>query len=139
MLFRFQNRKKDGLGDPLPAGKVAIFQDSGFGRQLIGETAIKDKTTDEKVELVFGEADNVTVETDEEDLKKGWTRYDVTIRNANPFPVYFELEFPKLPDIRYSSLPRPLLQKPEKQVWATLLAPNSDKRISYQVAETDDN
>jgi len=136
MLFRFQNRKKDGLGDPLPAGKVAMFQDSGFGRQLIGETAMKDRTTDEEIELVFGEANNVTVETDEEDLKKGRTRYDVTIRNANPFPVHFELEFPQWSDARYNGLPRPVLQKPGKQVWAMLLAPNGEKRISYQVAET---
>ncbi|MEO5587420.1 MAG: hypothetical protein ABIQ81_06985, partial [Novosphingobium sp.] len=32
MLFRFRNRKADGAGDPLPAGKAVLYQDGDLGR-----------------------------------------------------------------------------------------------------------
>ena len=46
--------------------------------------------------------------------------------------MQFELEFRNPIDARYSALPRPLLSKPGKQVWQTVLAPNSTRTVSYR-------
>lgn len=132
MLFRFHNRKVDGLGDPLPAGKVILYEDSVHGRQLIGETSIRDKADDEEVELVFGDAQNVTLEWDGNERKSG-ERYDVTVRNANSVSVMFELEFPNQADRTYSRISKRTLNKPGKRVWRILLPAYSEHKLSYEI------
>jgi hypothetical protein len=138
MLFRFRNRKADGMGDPLPAGRAILYQDSAFGRQLVGETSVADKTTDEEVELVFGEAGNVTVDAESDSLPKGGDRYAVTIRNANPFPVRFELEFAQRGSRVFSKLPGGLVSKPGKRIWATTLPANGEQKIGYEARDVED-
>jgi hypothetical protein len=59
---------------------------------------------DEEVELEIGESEEVTLDYAEEarDRKAGWSDYRVTVKNANPFPVRFELEFPTGRDLRFT-------------------------------------
>jgi hypothetical protein len=134
MLFRFRNRKSEGLGDPLPAGGVILYQDSAFGTQLVGEAHLPDKATDEEVEIVFGEPSGVTIESDSTVNKNDrWTTVTATIRNANPFAVRYEIEFPTGNDLIYKGLPGKLLSKPGKKVWATTLAPGSETVLKYRV------
>ena len=135
MLFRFQNGKKDGLGDPLPAGKVILYQDGALGRQLIGQTTMTDKAAEEEVEMVFGDAQNITIETRESTLKVG-QRYDVTVRNANPTPASFELELVNQPDLIFSRLPSRAITKPGKRIWRFTLPANSTRNLSYETRDS---
>ncbi len=138
MLFRFRNRKADGLGDPLPAGKAVLYQESPWGTQLIGESTMRDKAVDEEVELVFGQPTSVTMEShDEQDAKRKWTAVTVTLRNANPYAVNYELEFPTGSDQVYRGLPGKLVLKPGKRLWQIVLAPGSQTKVSYQYAEVE--
>lgn len=127
-LFRFTNNVRSGLGQPIPAGKVVLYQDGALGRQLIGEATTANKTTDEDVELVFGDAQNVTIESDDGYDGNG---NGYVVRNANPTPVRFELEFITSQSARFIGLPRGLISKPGKKVWSVILAPNSERRISF--------
>lgn len=138
MLFRFRNRKQDGLGDPLPAGKVVLYQDSSLGRMLVGESSVGDKTVDEEVELVIGEATEVTIETEETELAAGGHDNLVTIRNANPFPVRYEIDFPTGGYHTYSRLPRKLVSKPGKRVWTTVVPANGSVRLTYRSRESEE-
>ncbi|MBF5092904.1 MULTISPECIES: DUF4139 domain-containing protein [unclassified Novosphingobium] len=133
-VYRFVNRKADGLGEPFPAGKVILYQDSPWGRQLIGQTTLADKTTNEEVELVLGEASGVTVETTDTRLKKG-TRYNLVMRNANPFPVRFELDFRNPPRILARPSAGRVIRKPGKMIWQTTLPPNSEQNTAYETAD----
>jgi hypothetical protein len=127
-LFRFSNTVRSGLGQPIPAGKVVLYQDGAFGHQLIGEATTTNKTTNEDVELVFGDAQNVTFDTDD-DYKGAGRGY--VVRNANPTPIRFELEFIEDGDRRFVGLPRGVISKPGKKVWSILLPANSERRVSY--------
>ncbi len=141
MLFRFQNRKDQGLGDPLPAGKVVVYQDGDFGRQVVGETSTGNKAVDEEVEFVFGEPTGLTVRSDDEpvgkDKGKGYA-VNTVVRNANPFPVRFELEFPTGNPLAYKGLPGKLVKKPGKQIWTMTLRPGSETRLSWRTIDIDD-
>ncbi len=131
MLFRFRNRKADGLGDPLPAGKAVIYQESPVGRMVVGEASTPDKAVDEEVELTFGEPANVTQEVvtqRSEDGRRG--DHTVTIRNANPFPVRYEIDFPT--GGRNFTVPGKLLAKPGKRVWAVSIPANGTRKLSYR-------
>ena len=136
LLFRFRNLKRTGLGEPLPAGKVVLYQDSARGRQLVGEAVLADKAVGEEVDLVFGDAAGVTIETDEKDIKRG-SRYAVTVRNANPFAVRYEAEFINDPDRVLRNMSGKLIAKPGKRVWARTLAANSETRLTYDALDAD--
>ena len=136
MLFRFRNRKQDGAGDPLPAGKAVLYQDANLGRMYVGEASLPDKALDEEVELVFGEPSNVTLETtDESDRKRGGTSYAVTIRNANPFPVRFEVDFPRGGERIFNAISGTLIDKPAKRVWTATIPGNNSVKLSYRAID----
>lgn len=136
LLYRFRNVKRDGLGEPLPAGKVILYQDGVHGRQLVAESTLADKTIAEDIDLVFGEAQGVSVETVGQRIKEG-SRYAVTVRNANPFAVRYELEFINNPDTTLRGLSGTLITKPGKRIWARTLAPNSEIQLHYELIDRD--
>jgi hypothetical protein len=136
MLFRFRNRKADGLGDPLPAGKAVIYQDSAYGRMVVGESSLPDKAVDEEVEMTFGEPANVTQVS--ETLAGGtdkWTDHSVSIRNANPFPIRYEIDFPIGGARRFLNLPGKLLSKPGKRVWVATIGANGTAILKYRTTQ----
>jgi hypothetical protein len=135
LLYRFRNRKEAGAGDPLPAGKVALFQTVGGRRMLIGETAIEDKAVGEEVELRLPEATNVTVET--EDLEEGdkWTRRKLTVRNANPFPVLYEARFRDDSDARFTRFGDRLAAVDGRRVWRVRVPANGEATLSFRKEE----
>ncbi|WP_336971070.1 hypothetical protein [Sphingobium aromaticiconvertens] len=136
MLFRFRNNKKGGLGDPLPAGRVVFYQDSPWGRMYIGEGSTLDKAVDEDVEWVFGEASNLTLEHEEEfDPAKKTLRHSVIVRNANPFPVHFEMDYPLNAGRFYSDFGGRLIEKPGKRVWALTVPANKAIQLRFKSAE----
>ncbi|MFM5906721.1 MAG: hypothetical protein ACKOPO_03925, partial [Novosphingobium sp.] len=140
MLFRFQNRKESGLGDPLPAGNVVVYQDGNFGRQVVGETSTGNKAVNEEVEWTFGEPTGVTVTSNEDNTEAARGQSVTTVvRNANPFPVRFELEFPTGDARIYKGLPGKLVKKPGKQVAVFTLAPGSETKLSWRAIEREDD
>ncbi|MFT4026884.1 MAG: hypothetical protein QM676_08800 [Novosphingobium sp.] len=137
-LFRFRNRKQDGAGDPLPAGKAVLYQDTAHGRLALAEASLPDKAADEEVELALGPTDNVTLETTDEALPGGKvTAYAATIRNANPFPVRFEVDFPKGTGRVFSGISGTVIDKPAKRVWTATIPANNSVGLTYRVTDAD--
>jgi len=135
MLFRFRNRKADGIGEPLPAGKIVVYQGSDWGRMLVGEGNTPDKALDEEVEWAFGEPTQVTIEvqTGEAAARQG-ERATATIRNANPFPVRYEIEFPLGDGMTYTGLGKGLVNKPGKRIWSATIPANGTVRLNWRAA-----
>lgn len=138
MLFRFRNRKADGIGEPLPAGKVVVYQGGPWGRMLVGESDTPDKAEGEEVEWAFGEPTQVTVEVATGDsAAKRSVSATATIRNANPFAVRYEIDFPTGDGTTYTGLPGRLTAKPGKRVWAATIPANGTVRLAWGAVEQD--
>jgi hypothetical protein len=139
LLFHFRNRKADGMGDPLPAGKAVLYQMGRYGRTLVGEASTADKAVDEDVDLVFGRPDDVTVETETPDKQDD--KRIVTIRNATPYPVIYDAEFPvkSTSGYSYSGLPKGLTRKPGKRVWRTTVPANGTAVLTYTLVDADED
>jgi hypothetical protein len=136
MLYRFKNDEKSGAGDPLPAGQVALFQNSDNGRMLIGETQISDKAKDEEVDLIFGEASNVSVEsTDSGRYGKNWEDRTITVSNANPFAITFEAEFEREEEYKLTRFDGKMTNRRGRQVWSVTIPANSAEKLSYRRTE----
>ena len=140
MLYRFRNGKKNGLGDPLPAGNFVLYQEGDLGRMYVGEARSADKAIDEEVELSFAAPANVTLEeeSDRPDAK-GAIRHQIALRNANPFSIRFEMDFPLSDGHTYMPPPGRLAEKPGRRVWVTQVPANGIVRFIYRSSERDPN
>lgn len=134
MLFRFHNGKEEGMGDPLPAGRAILYQDSPWGRMYVGESMTGDKAVDEEVEWPFARASNLTVEEEKAEDGKDHLRHTVIVRNANPFAVRFEMDFPLNDGRIFSGFGGRLTAKPGKRVWAMTVPANGEVRLRFQSA-----
>jgi hypothetical protein len=139
LLFRFRNLEKEGLGQPLPTGQVAMFQTVGGRRLLLGETTIEDKAVGEEVELRLPEAAaNVDVDTEELKVRENWTGQRLEVSNANPFPIRFEAEFRNDDETRFERFGARMREKDGKSVWSVLVPANGRARLVYREVELDD-
>ena len=137
MLFRFKNSKANGLGEPLPAGKVALFQQGAGARLLVGEASLADKATDEEVDLVFGDPSNVTtVENDGDTEGKNWQSKRLKVSNANPYPISFEAEFPAADEgVTRDHFTGKMAARPGKLVWTVTVPANATKTLDWRETE----
>jgi hypothetical protein len=94
------NEEKKGLGIPLPAGQVVIFEQSRLGNFPVAEIKLSDRAIGDKVELGLEASNQVRgsmVLTEDTNKNKSAT---LTLTNANPYPVDAEIKLPeKLEDI----------------------------------------
>jgi hypothetical protein len=136
-LFRVKNTKANGLGEALPAGKVALFQQASQARMLLGEASLADKAVDEDVDLVFGSGSNVTTEfVDGTSKGKNWQSKRLTISNANPSTVRFEAEFPAADaGTNFGQFSGKMLAKPGKLVWAVTVPANGTVTLNWRETE----
>jgi hypothetical protein len=100
VYYRFQNEDRAGLGMPLPAGTVRVYQpDSKGGVQFVGEDGIKHTPKDENVRIYVGDAFDVVCERKQTDYKRlaanlSEMEYQITLRNHKDGPVTVEVREP---------------------------------------------
>lgn len=100
VFYKFKNEEKAGLGIPLPAGNVRVYQkDSKGGLLFIGEDHIGHTPKDEFVTVKIGNAFDVVAERKQTDYKKIADRvfemeFEITIRNHKDTPVTVEVDEP---------------------------------------------
>lgn len=135
IALRMVNRKDRGLGVPLPAGPVALFQPRGGASLLIGEGAIADKAVGEEVEAKVAQATQVTIASDNPDSGDGWNRYVLTVRNANPHPIAFEAQFTAAEIPRLSRMSGTLARRDGLAVWAVTVPANGARTFHYRIAD----
>jgi len=100
VFYRFKNDAKSGLGMPLPAGTVRVYQaDSQGGTQFVGEDAIEHTPKDETLRVYIGDAFDVVCERKQTDFKRiapdlFEMEYQITLRNHKDGPVTVEVREP---------------------------------------------
>ncbi len=100
VYYRFKNAEKGGLGMPLPAGTVRVYQaDSKGGIQFVGEDRIDHTPKDETVKIYVGNAFDIVCERKQLDYKKLANNlyemeYQITLRNHKDVPVTVEAREP---------------------------------------------
>jgi hypothetical protein len=100
VYYKFKNEEKAGLGIPLPAGNVRVYQkDSKGGILFAGEDRIDHTPKDEYVSIHIGNAFDVVAEHKQTDYKRidnhVWEiEMEVTIRNHKDGPVTVQVNEP---------------------------------------------
>jgi hypothetical protein len=100
VYYQFKNEEQTGLGMPMPAGTVRVYQaDSSGGVQFVGEDRIAHTPKDETLNLKIGNAFDVVCERNQIDFEKiaGNTyevEYEITLRNHKPAAITVEVNEP---------------------------------------------
>jgi hypothetical protein len=100
VFYQFKNEERAGLGMPMPAGNVRVYQsDSSGGMQFVGEDRIGHSPKDEAINLKIGNAFDVVCERKQTDFEKiaGNTyevEFEITLRNHKAVPIAVEVNEP---------------------------------------------
>jgi hypothetical protein len=100
VYYRFKNDEHAGLGVPMPAGVVRVYQaDSSGGVQFAGEDRIEHTPKDETLSLHTGNAFDVVCERRQIDFKRlsptlREAEFEITLRNHKDVPVTIEVNEP---------------------------------------------
>jgi len=100
VYYKFKNEQKAGLGMPMPAGNVRVYQkDSKGGVLFIGEDRIDHTPKDETVTVHIGNAFDIVSERKQTDYKRIDNRtwemeFEITLRNHKDSPLVVEVNEP---------------------------------------------
>ncbi|MCP1470166.1 hypothetical protein J3E64_001853 [Sphingobium sp. OAS761] len=127
LRLRLRNRKADGLGLPMPSGRVAVFEHVGGLRLLAGEADVGDKAVDERIDYDISESSDIRLtvrQTAASEKRRDWT---IRIANARPFAVTAEVT------IGHDITPRPqdLERRGGAWIWRTVVPANGWADYSY--------
>ena len=100
VFYKFKNEEKAGLGMPLPAGNVRVYQkDSKGGVLFIGEDHIDHTPKDETITVHIGNAFDIIAEHKQTDFKKiapnvYEMEFEITLRNHKDTPITVQVNEP---------------------------------------------
>ncbi|MGH9254937.1 MAG: DUF4139 domain-containing protein, partial [Vicinamibacterales bacterium] len=100
VYYQFKNEEKTGLGMPMPAGTVRVYQaDTKGGVQFVGEDRIGHTPKDETLNLKIGNAFDVVAERNQIDFQKiaastYEVEFEITLRNHKTTPISVEVNEP---------------------------------------------
>jgi hypothetical protein len=113
VFYRLKNDAASGLGAPLPAGTIRVYQaDAHGGVQFAGEDRIDHTPKDEELTLEIGKAFDVVCERKQTDFSRIADNvyemaFEITLRNHKAAPITVEVNEPIAGDWRmlHSSVP----------------------------------
>jgi len=100
VYYKFQNDERSGLGVPLPAGVVRVYQsDASGGVHFVGEDRITHTPKGESLTLRIGHAFDVVCERKQTDYRKLSDRlyemeFEITLRNHKDSAITVEVNEP---------------------------------------------
>jgi hypothetical protein len=136
-LLVTRNRTAEGLGMPLPAGTIQLFDATAGGRPiLIGEASIPDRAIDEDVEIEMGEATGLTIVDEETETGRRWDDHVLTVTNDQAVAVRYEAEFEVDEGDRFRPRER-LSSRNGRPLWAVTVPANGSATLRYRHIEDD--
>src|SRR6266850_6949714 len=100
VFYKFKNEEKSGLGMPMPAGNVRVYQKDSKGNILfVGEDRIDHTPKDEALNIHIGNAFDVISERKQTDYKRIDTHlwemeFEITLRTHKDSPITVEVNEP---------------------------------------------
>lgn len=134
-VLAMENRERDGLGLPLPAGGFTLYTIRGGQRFLLGEGSMTDRAVGEKVEVVLSEAPGVRVMHRPVEREDGELVTELVATNDQPAAVRFEAQF--LGESRIVRSTDKLVRRDGTWVWSVNLPANGSRTLRVRYREAD--
>jgi hypothetical protein len=126
LVLRTENRDTEGLGLPLPAGRVAVFEGAGAAQMLVGESDLRDRAVGDEVEFGVGMSSDVRFVIASQLRSRRRAPFTVRVTNARSTPETFELAMPAA----IASTSARLVEHKGRRVWRVIVPANGDASLS---------
>ena len=137
LVLRAVNTAAVGLGAPLPAGQVEVFQQVGGRPLLIGSTRSDDKAMGEEIEYRLDAGPGVSVEVADRPARRHADGHLLTVTNANPWPIDFEARLGTSDDDQHLRFRQSLRRRKGRYVWTATVPANGMATFDYEVVSSD--
>jgi hypothetical protein len=129
-----KNRKAEGLGLPLPSGRLVLFG-AGHARPiLLGEGFVDDRAVGEDVEIEVGPAAGIVTRSLVREGSSANERVvDFIVTNDRAVPVKFEAELQSRGAVTSSTR---LGRRDGHRLWAVTVPANGSRTLSYRVTNS---
>jgi len=126
-----RNRTIEGLGLPLPAGRLMLFSEGGPRPILIGQGTVTDHAVGEDVEIGLGPAPGVQTRLTVTARTKARGDYELVVTNDRAEPIRFEAE---IAPGSWTLAARPGLgSRNGMGLWAVTVPANGTVRFTYSL------
>ena len=128
-ILRSKNDAENGLGVPLPAGKVAVFENNIVGPLLAGEGALPDRAVNDDVEVEVGSSSDVRLSVIQVKRSKHKENWRAVVTNARDHPIRLEMEIPS--DL--SGRPKGIDLIDGIPTWRVTVPANGEAKLAYTI------
>lgn len=140
VFLEFRNEEKNGLGMPLPAGVMRVYQEDSSGMlQFGGEDRIKHTPKNENVKLRMGEAFDVIGERVQKEYRVIGSNvhestYEITLRNHKESNITVDIVEPMPGDWRILEKSHDFVKKDARTaVFSVPVAKDGEVKVTYSV------
>jgi hypothetical protein len=126
-ILRTENIRGKGLGLPLPAGRVAVFERARKEALLVGEGALSDRAIGEEVEFATGESSDLRYKVVARPPSRSRQPYVVEVTNARSTPEAFEMAIP----YKLASSSAKLIERKGLKTWQATVPANGTARLEF--------
>ncbi|HMG46021.1 MAG TPA: hypothetical protein VK614_00975 [Allosphingosinicella sp.] len=127
-----RNRAAEGLGLPLPAGRLMLFAERGGRPLLVGQATVRDRAVGEDVEIDLGATPAVRSELTLVAEHDGGSDYQLVVTNDRAEPVRFESEI-WAQGWEFSAEPG-LPSRNGMPLWAVTVPANGSATLRYRLS-----
>jgi len=127
LIFRTENKTANGLGLPLPAGGVAVFEQMEGSPLLIGESPLRDRAVGDEVEFDVGGSSDVRCQIVARHTSELRKAYVVRVTNARNTPETFELAIP----YKIASASERLIERKGRKTWRVTVPANGEVKLNF--------
>jgi hypothetical protein len=127
LILRTENKKANGLGLPLPAGGVAVFEQGPGVSLLVGESSLQDRAIGDEIEFGAGESSDVRYVIAARPPSERRRPYSVRVTNARATPEQFELAIP----YKIVSAKGELVDRKGRKVWRVTVPANGEATLEF--------
>jgi hypothetical protein len=124
-----RNRDAEGLGLPLPGGRLVLFADAGDRPVLLGEGEMGDRAIGEDVEVELGPSVGVTSAVVLVSERNGRRQWEMEVSNDSTRPVRFEADFSDFANLRTE---RRLARRNGRPLWRVDIPANGRATLRFR-------
>ncbi len=132
LQLRGENKVSSGLGLPLPAGPVALFEETRVRPILIGEASVDDVPVGEDVELRVAAGPGVVAALEVTDRQPNETRLRLSVTNANRWPIEYEAVLTRAGSERIDRASARLVREDGETLWRVRVPANGSATLNYR-------
>lgn len=142
VIREFKNSKENGLGIPLPKGRIRLYRSNGSQLEFTGENEIDHTPVDEKISITTGNAFDLVGERKRTSFKvdnaNNWAEetFEITLRNHKKESVTIRVieHLYRWTNWTISENSDPFVKTNAQEVeFRILVKPNEERKLTYKV------